>query len=164
MKIQANSKQIRFRILTSPMSYSPLGVSCSWSTCRLWTQVEKDGIRFYTRANSKQYVCIVQVSTWSISFYYLPKFVTYVQNSSLAVLNLISHSFVTLDWSIVELNSVYSVRLVANKLFTSFTVLFKQLLSFSSGEGKYKLCFGLYCIYIQCIYDSEHSRECFNES
>lgn len=40
MKIHANSKQIRFRILTSPMSYSPSGVSCSWSTCRLWTQIE----------------------------------------------------------------------------------------------------------------------------
>lgn len=40
MKIQANSKQIRFRILTSPMSYRPSGVSCSWSTCRLWTQIE----------------------------------------------------------------------------------------------------------------------------
>lgn len=61
MKIQANSKQIRFRILTSPMSYSPSGVSCSWSTCRLWTQIEMTEcscILVPIQSNINTYSCI----------------------------------------------------------------------------------------------------------
>lgn len=108
---------------------------------------------------------ILKTITQSI-FYITGQSVAYVQNSSLAVLNLISHCFVTLDSSIVELNSIQLVKLVPNRLFTSSTLLFKQLLSFSPGEEKYKFCSSLCCIYSQYIYtcNSEHSRECFNES
>lgn len=103
---------------------------------------------------------ILKTITQSI-FYITGQSIAYVQNSSLAVLNLISHCFVTLDSSIVELNSIQLVKLVPNRLFTSSTLLFKQLLSFSPGEEKYKFCSSLCCIYSQYIYtcNSEHSRE-----